>query len=73
MRVQFSSVVFEAVDVPCPGPFHFSLTADYVHDFCPLPNPHIGPSVLVRDVEHASFHFGLCGIDYSRDSHNDRM
>ena len=48
------SVVFEAVDMPCPGPFHFS-------QFCPLPNPDVGPSIFVCDVEHTSFHFGLCG------------
>ena len=31
------SVVFEAVDMPCPGPFHFSHIADNIYDFCPLP------------------------------------
>ena len=31
-----SSVVFEAVDVPCPGPLHFSNVADYIYDVCPL-------------------------------------
>ena len=25
-----SSVVFEAVDMPCPGPFHFSYSVDYM-------------------------------------------
>ena len=29
--------------------------------FCPLPNPDVGPSIFVCDVEHTSFHFGLCG------------
>ena len=33
------SVVFEAVDMPCPGPFHFSYSVDYIYDFCPLPDP----------------------------------
>ena len=28
---------------------------------CPLPDPDVGLSVLVCDVEHTSFHFGLCG------------
>ena len=29
------SVVFEAVDMPCPGPFHFSHSVDYIYEFCP--------------------------------------
>ena len=45
----------------CPGPLHCSHIADYVYDFCPLPDPDVGPSVLVCDVEHISFHFGVCG------------
>ena len=40
---------------------HFSHIADYIYDFCPLPNPDVGLSILVCDVEHTSFHFGLCG------------
>ena len=55
------SVVFEAVDMACPGPFHFSHSVDYIYEFCPLPNPDVGPSIFVCDVEHTSFHFGLCG------------
>ena len=55
------SVVFEAVDMPCPGPFHFSHSVDYICEFCPLTNPDVGPSIFVCDVEHTSFHFGLCG------------
>ena len=55
------SVVFEAVDMPCPGPFHFSHSVDYIYEFCPLPNPDVGPSIFVCDVEHTYFHFGLCG------------
>ena len=54
------SVVFEAVDMPCPGPFHFSHSVDYICEFCPLPNPDVSPSIFVCDVEHTSFHFGLC-------------
>ena len=49
-----SSVVFEAVDMPCPGPFHFSHSVDYIYEFCPLPNPDVGPSIFVCDVEHTS-------------------
>ena len=55
------SVVFEAVDMPCPGPFHFSHSVHYIYDFCPLPDPDVGPSIFVCDVEYTSFHFGLCG------------
>ena len=33
------SVVFEAVDMPWPGPFNFSHIADNIYDFCPLPDP----------------------------------
>ena len=46
------SVVFEAVDMPCPGPFHFSHSVEYIYEFCPLPNPDVGPSIFVCDVEH---------------------
>ena len=53
-------VVFEAVDMPCPGPFHLSHSADYIYAFCPLPDPD-GTSIFVCDVEHTSFHSGLCG------------
>ena len=49
------SVVFEAVDMAGPGPFHFSHIADYIYDFCPLPDLDVGISILVRDVEHTSF------------------
>ena len=55
------SVVFEAVDMPCPGPFHLSHSVDYIYQFCPLPDPDVCPSIFVCDVEHTSFHFGLCG------------
>ena len=47
--------------MPCPRPFHFSRIADYIYDFCLLPDPDVGLSVLVCDAEHTSFHFGLCG------------
>ena len=55
------SVVFEAVDMPFPGPFHFSHSVHYIYDLCPLPDPDVGPSTFVCGVEHISFHFGLCG------------
>ena len=55
------SDVFEAVDMPCPGPFHFSYSVDYIYDICPLPDPHVGLSIFVCDGEHSSFHFGLRG------------
>ena len=54
---QGPSVVFEAVDMPCPGPFHFS----HIADRCPLPDPDVGLSILACHAEHTSFHFGLCG------------
>ena len=38
-------MAFEAADVPCTGPLHFSHIDEY--EFCPLLNPYIGPSVLV--------------------------
>ena len=45
----------------CPGPFNFSYSVDYIDDFCPLPDPDVGVSIFVCNVEHTSFHFGLCG------------
>ena len=27
--------------MPCPGPFHFSHIADYIYDFCLLPDPDV--------------------------------
>ena len=47
--------------MPCPGPFNFSHSVDYIYEFCPLPDPDVGPSIFVCDVGHTSFHFGLCG------------
>ena len=55
------SGVFEAVNMPCPGPFLFSHSVDYIYEFCPLPDPDVGPSIFVCDVENTSFHFHLCG------------
>ena len=47
--------------MPCPGPFHLSYSVDYIYDFCPLPDPDVGRSIFVCDVDHTSLHFGLCG------------
>ena len=46
----------------CPAQdlFIFSHSVHYICDFCPLPDPDVGPSIFVCDVEHTSFHFGLC-------------
>ena len=37
--------------MPCPGPFHFSYSVDYIYD----PDPYVGLSIFVCDVEHTSF------------------
>ena len=58
------SVIFEAVNIPGSGTFHFSHIADYIYDFCPLLDPDVGLSIFVCDVEHTSFHFGLCGRNF---------
>ena len=50
--------------MPCTGPFHFSYSVDYIYDFCHLPDPDVGLSIFVCDVEHTSFHFGLCGCKF---------
>ena len=47
--------------MPCPGPFHLSHCVRYIYDFCPLPDTDVGLSIFVCDVEHISFHSGLCG------------
>ena len=33
--------------MPCPEPFHFSHSVHYIYDFCPLPDPDVGPSIFV--------------------------
>ena len=38
--------------MPCPRPYHFSYSIDYIYDFCPLPDPDVGLSIFVCDVEH---------------------
>ena len=52
------SVVFEVVDVLCSGQLHVSHIADYVYDCCLLPDPDVGTSILVCDVEHTPLRFG---------------
>ena len=47
--------------MPCPGPFNLPHIADYIYDFCPLRDQDVGRSIIVRDIEYTSFHFGLCG------------
>ena len=47
--------------MPCPIPFHLSYSVDYIYDFCPLPDPDVGLSIFVCDVQHTSFNFGMCG------------
>ena len=54
------TLIFEAADMPCPGPFNFSYSVDYIYDFCALPDPDVGLSIFVCDVEHTSFHFVMC-------------
>ena len=48
----------------CPAQDHLIFLIVYIthiYDFCPLPDPDVGPSIFVCDLEHTSFHFGLCG------------
>ena len=51
----------EAVNVPCPEPFHLSHIVLYIYDLSPLPEPDVDLSVLECDDEFTSFHFCLCG------------
>ena len=46
----------------CPAWVYFIfLTLLIISDFCALPDPDVGNSILVVDIEQFSFHFGLCG------------
>ena len=48
----------------CPAQDHyvfFTLLIIYMTGACPLPGPDVGLSIFACDVEHTSFHFGLCG------------
>ena len=58
--------------MPFPGPFHFSHIADYFYHFCPLPDPDVGLYILVCDVDHTSFHFGMCGRTFVCLFHTNR-
>ena len=50
------SVVFEAVDNALPRTISFfSQCRLYIYEFCPLPDPDVGHSIFVCDVEHTSF------------------
>ena len=44
------SVDFVVVGVPSLEPHHLSHITDYIFDFCPLPDPDVGISVIVCDV-----------------------
>ena len=59
------SVVFEAVDMPCQGPFNLSHIADYIYDFRPLPDPDVGLAILVCDVEHTFSFWSVLPQGYS--------
>ena len=37
--------------MPWPEPFHLSHSVDYIYYFCPVSDPDVGPSILVR-IEH---------------------
>ena len=54
----FDQVVSPPLGLPRTIPLS-SHIADYIYDFCPLPDPDVGLSILVCGVEHTSFHFGL--------------
>ena len=41
--------------MPCPGPFHFSYSVDYIYDFCPLPDPDVGLSIFVLALKKIIF------------------
>ena len=58
-------VVFEAADVPFPGPFHLiSHRCLYLCRVSSLHHPDAVLSVLVYNVEHTSFHFAphVCSV-----------
>ena len=46
----------------CPARDHLIfVTLVIISDLCPLPDPDVGLSIFVCNVEHTSFHFGLRG------------
>ena len=50
--------------MPWTTSFSHIAIADYTYDFCPLPHPDVGLTVLVCDVGHTSFHFSLRGSKF---------
>ena len=56
-------VVFEPVDVPCPGPFHCSHIADNISDLCPLVTQMLVflSLYVILSIWPTSFHFGMYG------------
>ena len=61
ISTQGLSVVFETVDMQCPGQLPFSYIVDYVYDLCLLSDPDVGLS-RVCDVEHTSFHLDRADV-----------
>ena len=59
----FLSLWSQSCDKLCPAQDHFIFLTllIIVYEFCLLSDSDVGLSVLVCDVEHTSFHFGLCG------------
>ena len=47
--------------MPRAGTFNLSHMAYYIYDFCTLPYPYVGLSILVCHGDHTYFHLGLCG------------
>ena len=54
------SVVFEAVDMPCPGPFHFSHSVDYIYELCPLLSLQADGKVAFEDIPVFGVHRPAC-------------
>ena len=50
---------------PAQNRFIFLTLMIAYYDLCPLPDPDVGRSILVRDVEHSSFHFGMCSRTFA--------
>ena len=50
--------------MPGKGPLHVSHIADYIYDFCLLPDSDVRLSIIACDVEHTSFHFVMCGRNF---------
>ena len=54
--------------MPCPGPFQFSYSVDYIYDFFVLSLTQMLAflSVYVMLSTQVSFHFSLCGHKFVR-------